>query len=163
MIHESEEGLKIVGAFSMSHSTVRDFPAMSLNSAPESGERIRVAAGGLICNSLHPLGNQRNSRPKTTPRFLAVMRFTSLCLDTLWRCIINSLAVERCSGGSLETNSDRALPLSVGSRIWDAWMKSSCKAYVRSGLGKERKYVLRTDVTLQISLNLSESRRLKES
>lgn len=32
----SDVGLKIGGAFSMSHSTVRDFPAISLNSAPES-------------------------------------------------------------------------------------------------------------------------------
>jgi hypothetical protein len=43
---ESGAGLKAVGAFSINHSTVRDFSAMSLNSAPESRERIKVATSG---------------------------------------------------------------------------------------------------------------------
>ena len=151
-----------MGAFSTSHSTVRDFPAMSLNSATESWERIKVAVRKFSIRSVTLFKHSENLRPKTTPRFLAVMRFTSLCCDTLWRCIINNFAVYRCSGGSLKTNSDSALLLAAGSRIWDAWTNSSCKANVKSGSGNERKYVLRTDVTLQISLNLSESRRSKE-
>ena len=65
--------------------------------------------------------------------------------------------------GSCETKSAYLALFAAGSRVVEACINSSCKAYVISGFGSDRKYVLRTEVMLQMSLNLSWSRRSKEA
>lgn len=51
----------------MSHSTVRDFPAISLNSAPESWERIKVAGGGFNIRFTASFGQLEKLTPENDP------------------------------------------------------------------------------------------------
>ena len=52
------------------------------------------------------------------------------------------------------------IPISL---IVEALMNFSCRLDVSSGLGSARKYDLRTEVTLQMSLNCSSSFKSNES
>lgn len=56
---------------------------MSLNSEPGSGERISVAKFEYQL-TVRVITSKNDARPKTTPKFLAFMRFLSLCSSTLW-------------------------------------------------------------------------------
>src|SRR5258707_15657298 len=87
---------KTTGAFSTSHSIKRALPAISLNSAPGSLDRINVAEKD-IQGSLRRGINQNDVRPNTTPKFLPVIKLMSARLPTLGRI---SEIVQSMSGKS---------------------------------------------------------------